>query len=61
MRLAENTSDSFYFIDLKTGATSMIAGTEETYDVSQISISADEKYIYFTDKSVNGLHQIKID
>lgn len=61
MRLAENTSDSFYFIDLKTGATSMIAGTEEKYDVSQISVSADEKYIYFTDKSVNGLHQIKID
>lgn len=61
MRLAENTEDTFYFINLKTGATNLVGGTETSYDVGQISVSSDEKIIYFTDKANGGLHQIKVE
>lgn len=61
MNIAENTQDSFYFVDLKTGAANLIGEPETSYDVSQISVSSDEKYIYFTDAANNGLHQIKIE
>jgi len=60
-RLTGITEDSFYFINLKTGATSLIGESDTKYDVSQISVSDDEKFIYFTDKTNGGLHQIKIE
>jgi dipeptidyl aminopeptidase/acylaminoacyl peptidase len=60
MSIVENTQDSFYFVNLRTGATSLIGEPSTSYNVSQISVSSDEKYIYFTDAANNGLHQIKI-
>ncbi|MFH1193827.1 MAG: hypothetical protein V1661_02430 [bacterium] len=61
MNIAGNTQDSFYFVNLKTGATNLIGEPGASYDVSQISVSSDEKYIYFTDAANSGLHQIRIE
>lgn len=59
-RLATATDDQIYFVDLRTGATSFIGEPSATYSIDKISVSADEQYLYFTDKANNGLHQMKI-
>lgn len=58
--VALQSDDSFYFVDLKTGATSFIGAPDTSYSVSQISVSSDENYIYFTDRATGALHQMKI-
>lgn len=59
-RTSENTDDSFYFVDLKTGATSFIGEPETDYTVDRVSISPDERFIFFTDKATGGLHKMEI-
>lgn len=59
-RLAAETDDEFYFVDLKTGAASFVGAPETSYSVNHISVSADENYLYFTDKANGGLHQMRI-
>lgn len=59
-RLATGTDDQIYFIDLRTGATSFIGAPDVSYNIDKISVSSDESYIYFTDKTGGGLHQMKI-
>lgn len=59
-RLATETDDQIYFVDLRTGATSFIGAPENAYSIDKISVSSDENYIYFTDKTNGGLHQMKI-
>lgn len=59
-RLAIDTDDQIYFVDLRTGATSFIGAPDTAASIGKISVSADEQYLYFTDQTNNGLHQMKI-
>lgn len=59
-RLATGTDDQIYFVNLKTGATTFIGAPSTAESIGQISVSADESYLYFTDQANGGLHQMKI-
>jgi dipeptidyl aminopeptidase/acylaminoacyl peptidase len=59
-RTSENTDDTFYFVDLKTGATSFVGEPENDYTIDRVSISLDERFIFFTDKATGGLHKMNI-
>ncbi|MFA6027679.1 MAG: hypothetical protein WC752_02025 [Patescibacteria group bacterium] len=63
--IANDTPDSIYKIDIKTGTKSLIAvptsatGTS-AYTVDSMNISADGTYLYFTDKAEKNIHKIKL-
>lgn len=58
--LADRTKDSLYKIDLNTGAKSLIAVPTGSFNISQIIVPANQDYLYFTDKSTEMIHQIKL-
>ena len=58
--LAKNTTDKLYRIDVNTGAKKLIAIPENDYNVSNIIISDDGKYLYFTDEKTSRIHKINL-
>lgn len=58
--LAESTTDNLYKIDVQTGAKKLIAVPEGDYNISSITLSGNGYYLYFTDKTSNTLHKIKL-
>lgn len=58
--IADNIYDNIYKIDLKTGTKTEISTGNKNYTIDTISISADEKMLYFTDKNQTGLLTIKL-
>jgi len=58
--LADNSVDYLYKINTKNGLKKLIAIPDQDFSISKLIISKDNQYIYFTDKSTGGLHQIKI-
>ncbi|MFA6272644.1 MAG: hypothetical protein WC693_06165 [Patescibacteria group bacterium] len=59
-RTSETSNDTFYFVDLKTGATTFIGAPDNNYNVTGVSVSPDEKYIFFTDLAAGGVHRMSI-
>ena len=58
--LAENTEDLLYHIDVNTGAKKLIYSPEENYNMSDVIVSNDGGYIYFTDAKTKKLYKVKI-
>ena len=58
--LAKNTIDKLYRIDINTGAKKIIAIPENDYNISNIIISKDGKYLYFTDEKTSRIHKINL-
>jgi sugar lactone lactonase YvrE len=58
--LAKNTIDKLYRIDVNTGAKKIIAIPENDYNISNIIISDDGKYLYFTDEKTSRIHKINL-
>jgi hypothetical protein len=58
--LADNTPDYIYKVDLETGAKSFVAEPELDYTIDKMQVSEDESVLYFTDKSSQELHMIKL-
>ncbi len=58
--LADTIPDTFYKIDLSTGLKTPVAVPYGTYTASQVTISADGQYLYFTDKATGRLNRIQL-
>jgi len=58
--LADQTKDDLYAIDLKTGQKKLIAVPDSSYNISQISVSDNQKTLYFTDKQSQKLYKISL-
>ena len=58
--LADNSIDHLYKINTKTGLKKLIAIPDQNFNISNLIISEDNHYIYFTDKLDGSLHQIKL-
>ncbi|HPY08884.1 MAG: hypothetical protein ACOX0H_02870 [Patescibacteria group bacterium] len=58
--LADRTKDNLYKIDLSTGAKNLIAVPNGAFNISQIVVPDNQKYLYFTDKSTGQLYQIRL-
>lgn len=58
--VADYTPDNIYKIDLKTGIKTYISTGDDSYTVDSISVSPDQKTLYFTDKNQSGLLSINL-
>ena len=58
--MAKTTVDKFYKIDIKTGQKKLIAVPETDLSASNINVSNNEQYLYFTDNATNKIQQIKL-
>jgi hypothetical protein len=58
--LAKTTIDRLYRIDLATGAKKMIAIPDGNYTIENISLTTDQKNLYFTDKNTGKLYKVKL-
>lgn len=58
--LAKNTTDQLYQIDSTTGLKKLIAIPDGDYTITSIIVSADGRYLYFTDEAKGQLHKIRL-
>ncbi len=58
--LAKNTKDNLYKIDTRTGMKKLVAVPDGSYNMSDIIISDNGKYLYFTDETTGKLYKIKL-
>ncbi|MCG2701331.1 hypothetical protein L6267_04140 [Candidatus Parcubacteria bacterium] len=58
--MAKNTKDNLYKIDTKTGLKKLIAVPDGSYNMSNIIISDNGKYLYFTDATSGRLYKIDL-
>ena len=58
--MAKATKDNLYKIDLQTGLKKLIASPAGSYNMSDLIISQNGYYLYFTDKNTQTLQQIKL-
>ncbi len=58
--LAQNSQDQLYQINLQTGAKKEIATPDGSYNMSDLIVSGDGSYLYFTDSSSDKLYKVKI-
>ncbi|MBL7053837.1 hypothetical protein ISS06_01360 [Patescibacteria group bacterium] len=59
--LGEGSRDNFYKINVSTGEVSFLAeGAMGGYDVKDIYVSNDDKYLYFVDENSSRLRYIKL-
>jgi len=58
--MAKNTKDNLYKIDLQTGLKKLIAIPDGNFSMSDMTISENGYYLYFTDQTTKTLHQIKL-
>jgi len=58
--LANNTEDVLYHINTDTGSKKLIYSPAGSYNMSNIIISDDNSYIYFTDAQTKKLYKVKI-
>jgi len=59
-QLADNTKDNLIKVDLTTGQKKMVAIPENIYNMSNLIVSQNGYYLYFTDKNSGALNQIKL-
>ncbi len=58
--VADSIPDNIYKIDLKTGIKTYIPTGDNDYTVDSISVSPDQKTLYFTSKNQSGLLSINL-
>lgn len=58
--MAKNTRDFLYKIDATTGAKKLIAVPDGAYNMSNIIISSNGNYLYFTDQTTKKLYKINL-
>lgn len=58
--LANSTKDNLYKINTVTGQKKLIAIPDGDYTISNITISQDERNLYFTDKRSESIYQVKL-
>lgn len=58
--LAKNTHDYLYKIDSVTGLKKLIAIPDNTYNMSNLIISDNGYYLYFTDETTQKIYKIKL-
>ncbi|MEK7159326.1 MAG: hypothetical protein AAB766_02385 [Patescibacteria group bacterium] len=58
--IADAIPDYIYKVDLENGVKSFIAEPEIAYTIDQLQVSADEGTLFFTDKTTQALHSIKL-
>jgi len=58
--MAKNSIDDLYQIDSATGAKKRIAIPEGDYNIDNIMVSPDQKYLYFSDSASGQLHKITL-
>ena len=58
--LGLETKDKLYKIDIVTGLKKLIAVPDGAYNMSDLIISENGYYLYFTDKKTGKLHQINL-
>jgi len=54
------TTDNLYKIDTQTGLRSLVAVPDGDYNMSNLIISNDGKYLYFTDEKTNRINKIDL-
>jgi len=63
-RLADESEDVIYRVNLKTGQRSLLArpvGSLDSYTVGDIFLSQDERALYFQDKQSNRVYSINLN
>jgi len=58
--LGDRSEDSLYKIDLNTGTKQLIAVPNDSYNISQIVVSENQDYLYFTDKYDGLIHKVRL-
>jgi len=58
--LAKNTSDILYKINTRTGVKKLVAIPDDTYNMSNLIISDNGYYLYFTDETTKEIYKIKL-
>ncbi|MBU4455546.1 hypothetical protein KJ586_03490 [Patescibacteria group bacterium] len=58
--MADNTRDNLYKIDVKTGLKKLVAVPDGEYNMSNLIISENGQYLYFTDKTTGNLRKIQL-
>ncbi len=58
--MADNTRDNLYKIDVKTGLKKLMAVPDGEYNMSNLIISENGQYLYFTDKTTGQLRKIQL-
>ncbi|GAF84313.1 unnamed protein product, partial [marine sediment metagenome] len=58
--MAKNTSDRLYKIDIRTGLKKLVAIPDDWYNMSNLIISDNGYYLYFTDETTGRLHKIRL-
>lgn len=58
--LGQSTIDRLYRIDLTTGAKKLIAIPDGNYSIKNITVSTDQKNLYFNDNQSDKLYKIKL-
>jgi hypothetical protein len=57
---ANDSVDSLYHINLKTGSKQMVATPENNVNISQVMVSPDQTKLYFTDRRNGQVYQINL-
>jgi len=58
--MAKNTQDRLYSIDVQTGLKKLVAIPDGKYNMSNLIISDNGYYLYFTDETTKKLHKINL-
>lgn len=58
--LAKQTNDDLYKINLVTGEKSLVAIPEGSFNMSNLTVTADKSALYFTDANTNLIEKIKL-
>jgi hypothetical protein len=58
--MAKTTNDRLYKIDARTGLKKLVAIPDEAYNMSNLIVSENGYYLYFTDEKTKRLHKIKL-
>lgn len=58
--LAQNTKDNLYKIDTRTGSKKLVARPDGEFTMSDLIVSADGRYLYFTDGKTGRINKIKL-
>jgi len=58
--MAKTTNDRLYKIDTRTGLKKLVAIPDKAYNMSNLIISENGYYLYFTDEKTKRLHKIKL-
>ncbi|MFH1744623.1 MAG: hypothetical protein ABH881_00430 [bacterium] len=59
--MSKTTKDKLYKINTETGTKKLVAVPEESLSMSDLTITADNKYLFFTDNQTGQLRRIQLE